>query len=213
MNRDAPSQMRSVLLATAALAVVVGVCMVYVDRPLALWLDVHYRHLGITTLARALFTVLDPLLLLGGVALLVAGAWLWWARNPPAVVGRFVIAGMAAAVTLAVTVLLKWCFGRSTAFLFVEYHAYAYRPFAGSGRFWAFPSATMSVSSAFLAALGLHAGLGRAAAQLVLVLLAAALLVTNSHWASDVVAGTFIGLVVGFAFDRGGHGPAAEEAQ
>ncbi len=189
---------RRLILGLVAAAIVP--CLLGVDRPLALWVDRHITGSALYIAAAALLRPLDGLLIAGLFLLLTAGAWTLAGAHTPAWVSRFIVADLAAILALILTVVLKLAIGRTQVYpAFLREGTYGFHPFGGYPVFAAFPSATMSVSSAFLACLGLRRPPGRTVAGLVLVLLAAALLATSSHWSSDIVAGLWLGLVIGEA--------------
>ncbi|MBZ5499881.1 MAG: hypothetical protein LAP85_26075 [Acidobacteriia bacterium] len=186
----------------AAVSAAVALCILLVDRPLALWLDA--RFYGTTAFAIATF-ILRPLdgLLLAGVSLLVAAVA--WRRfySVPDWVNRLVVGGAGAAVALLGALVLKVAIGRSQVYPpFLQYHVYGIRLFAGSRNWMAFPSATMAGVGAFVVGVGAHRRSQRAAAAFILVTLAVALVVTGSHWLSDIIGGTYLGVVTGAAVAR-----------
>ena len=102
--------------------------------------------------------------------------------------------------------VLKLAIGRSQVFPpFLHDHVYALRPFAGSKDFMAFPSATMAGVAGLISGYGVHRRSGRIAAALVLLVLGAAILVAAGHWLSDIIGGTYLGLVSGAAVARSLH--------
>lgn len=186
--------------AAVAVGACVVACMTFVDRPLALWLDRQFRGTALYAACVRGFQVVDGLGLLGVALLVVGGAWRIAGGNVPWPVRRLVDALLAAALMLALTLFLKWAIGRSQVDpVFLRDHVYAFHPFRGGLDFRAFPSATMAVSSAFLFAWGVTRPRDRVAAGSVLSVLALAILVTNGHWLSDIVAGTFLGASFGAA--------------
>jgi membrane-associated phospholipid phosphatase len=145
---------------------------------------------------------LDSLLIAGAVLLVLAVVWrrLYGA---PEWLNRLVVGGTGAAVALLGALVLKVAIGRSQVYPpFLQDHIYGFWLFAGSKNFMAFPSATMAVMGAFGAGVGVHRRSQRAAAAVILVTLAVALVVTGSHWLSDIIGGTCFGVVTGEAVAR-----------
>jgi len=185
----------------AAVSAAVALCILLVDRPLALWLDA--RCYGTTAFAIGAFILrlLDSLLIAGAVFLVVAAVWRRL-DSAPEWVNRLVVAGACAAVALAGALLLKVAIGRSQVYpTFLRNHIYGFQLFAGKD-FMAFPSATMAACAAFAAGVGVRRWSHRAAAALILILLAVSLVVTGSHWLSDIIGGTYFGLVSGSSVAR-----------
>lgn len=186
--------------AAVAVGACVIACMALLDRPLALWLDHQFGGTALYAACVRGFQVVDGLGLAGVAILVVGGAWRTADAKAPQFVRRLVDALLAAGVMLALTLFLKWAIGRSQVDpAFLRDHVYAFHPFRGGLDFRAFPSATMAVSSAFLFAWGVTRPRDRVAAGWVLSVLALAILVTNGHWLSDIVAGTFLGASFGAA--------------
>ena len=191
---------RLVVLATVSAAV--ALCILFVDRPLALWLDA--RSYGTTAFAIGAFVLqpLDSLLIAGAV--LFAWAMFWRRRyGAPEWLNRLVVGGTGAAVALLGVLVLKVAIGRSQVYPpFLQDHIYGFRLFAGSKNFMAFPSATLAGVGAFVVAVGVRRRSQRAAAAVILITLAVALVVTGSHWLSDIIGGTYFGVVSGAAVAR-----------
>lgn len=195
---DLSAGLTFVLVATA-----VAGCVLWIDRPLALWADGHVTGTAAYALAGALLRPLDAVGITGFLLLLVAAAWTRASAPSPTWVRRFLVAALAAILSLVVTVVLKLAIGRTQVYpTFLQQGRHAFRPFGGYPAYAAFPSATMSTAGAFLAGLGIRGRPGHAAAALVLAVLALALLATSSHWASDILAGLYLGLLVGSAVRR-----------
>lgn len=187
------------------IGVAVAACVLLVDRPLALWLNARFFGTRTFAISESIFRPLDAVLIVGAVLLvvLVLSSRFY---DPPAWVSRLVRGGAGAAVALLAAEVLKLAIGRSQVFPpFLHDHVYALRPFAGSKDFMAFPSATMAGVSGLISGYGVHRRSGRTAAALVLLVLGAAILVAAGHWLSDIIGGTYLGLVSGAAVARSLH--------
>lgn len=196
-----PVRARVVVMSFAGIALFL--CLLYADRPLALWLDRRFRGTVIYVVCLRAFYAVEGLGIVGAVLLALGGGWWIIRRKLPRRVVDFLSALLVAALTLGLTELLKWAVGRSQVDpVFLREHVYGVRPFAGRHGYGAFPSATMSVSSAFLAGLGLGGQRSRIIAAVVLSLMVVAMLITNGHWLTDILAGTLLGLSVGAAASR-----------
>jgi membrane-associated phospholipid phosphatase len=95
--------------------------------------------------------------------------------------------------------LLKELFGRTNiSFWFFHPEQFGFHWFNGGGEFSAFPSGHMAVFTAFLL------GIGRCFPRLypicpgLLLILALALIATQSHFFSDIVAGAYLGAAVDY---------------
>ncbi|HEX9943405.1 MAG TPA: phosphatase PAP2 family protein [Thermoanaerobaculia bacterium] len=182
------------LLCTA----LVIVSIAWIDRPVADYAFAHFRD---TALARWISRGLGPLRLIVPLAILwLAGSGGWrlsarpvpsWARPPLVVSVSVGLAGLT-------TILLKYLFGRTSADpSYLVHGVHEWRPLRGDASHLAFPSGTMAVAGAALTVLCILQPRLRGASAVVLAALAAALIVTNSHWVADIIAGVFLGIGVG----------------
>jgi membrane-associated phospholipid phosphatase len=187
------------LWALALCVVAVGLCIAYVDRPLAQWLDAHVRHTEFWTalnlaLYPALLVVVAALFfLLGcGVSLISGHPLPPWTAIP----SRCSWSTMWA---VASEIILKRIFGRGWADpVFVRDHLYGFHFLHGETHWDAFPSGTATVSFAILAVLWIRKPRWRTAGTAIVVLLSAAVVIGNYHWLSDVIAGAFLGVTIGW---------------
>jgi hypothetical protein len=176
---------------------VVVFCSLLVDRPLALWLNARFSGTTAFAVGALILRSSDPLAVAALVLFVVA---LVWKRlfTAPSWVSRFIGAGYGAAAGLTVALVLKVAIGRSQVYpAFLQNHTYGLRPFAGITDFMAFPSATMAAIGGLAAGFGIQSRSQRSATAVVLITIAAALAITRSHWLSDIIAGTYIGVVSG----------------
>jgi len=196
------------LWALALCVVAVGLCIAYVDRPLAEWLDAHVRH---TEFWEALNLALYPFLLVVVAALffllgcgisLIAGRPLRpWTAIP-------ILCSWSAMWAIASEIILKRIFGRGWVDpTFVRDHQYGFHFLHGETHWDAFPSGTAAVSFAILSVLWILKPRWRAAGTVTVILLSIAVVIGNYHWLSDVIAGGFLGVTIGWgiaASDRSG---------
>jgi hypothetical protein len=189
----------------AVVSAAVALCALLIDRPLALWIDAQFRGTTAVTVSAFILRPLDSLLFFGMLLLVIATVWRQ-RGSPPALVCRFVAGGAGAAVALLGALILKVALGRSQVFPpFLQDHIYGLRPFAATESFMAFPSATMAGVGAFIGGLDGARRHQRAAGAAILTTLAVALVVTSSHWLSDIIAGTYFGLFTGAGVARRLH--------
>jgi len=187
---------RAIVGSTVLVATVV-VCIAFVDRRIATWFDARFHGSSSYGTADAMFRVLDRSLPFGGVLLVVALIWQRWKAHA-LWLDHLVSAGIAAAVTLGVTLVLKFTTGRSQVDPeFLRQHTYTFHLLGASAHYGSFPSATMSGVTAFVTGLDFPRSATRIVLAGVVVLLTLALLVTNGRWLSDIVAGTYLGVLIG----------------
>jgi len=190
---------RNWLLALALCVVAVGLCIGFVDRPLAEWLDAHVRH---TEFWAALHLALYPFLLVVlaalffligcGVSMISGRSLRPWTAIP-------ILCSWATMWAVASEIILKRIFGRGwTDPTFVREHLYGFHFLHGETHWDAFPSGTATVSFAILAVLWILRPRWRVAGTATVVLLSVAVVIGNYHWLSDVIAGGFLGVTIGW---------------
>lgn len=185
------------IVTSTLLVVTVIICIAFVDRSIATWFDARFHGSASYVAADAMFRVLRRSLPFGGVLLIVALVWQRWKAHARWL-DHLVSAGVAAAVTLGVTLVLKFTTGRSQIDPeFLRQHIYTFHILGASAGYGSFPSATMSGVSAFVTGLDLPRSTTRIVLAGVVVLITLALLVTNGHWLSDIVAGAYLGVLIG----------------
>ena len=190
--------LRSWLLAFAVCAITVLPCIAWLDRPLAGYFESHVRHSGLWLwLVRAL-TATAVVVLLGQLFLLGCGLWRASGHRLAPWTGRMLMCSLALMCGLAAEVIFKTIFGRSSPDpAFVQGRIYEFLLLHGGPHHWSFPSGTAIGATAVLAVLWPSLRRGRAFAILALIVLLAAVVVTNYHWLSDVIAGVFLGSLIG----------------
>jgi len=187
------------ILLSAAYALLVLLCIAWVDLPLA---DCAHADFGtpLFGVAIAILTILHAMLVPMAVFVVGCGAWRLAGRRLPAWAGPFVKAILAAGVAAVITLALKAAIGRSQPYPhYISNHIHEFRPFRADHTYRAFPSGAMAIASAFLAVLCLESVGRRWFAGTALTLIAACLIVTNSHWLGDILGGFYLGTIVGWA--------------
>lgn len=184
-------------LVLCSAAVVVSIA--YIDRPVA---DFVHANLHGT---RAFFwfaRVLDPLvaaLVLGLLFLLVTGCWLLAGRRLGSWTQTPLLCCWSLVWALSSVVVSKRIFGRGSAYPdYVRDHIYGFHWFQGTHGHDAFPSGTTTIAAAILIVLWIRIPRLRALWAVVLGLIAAGLVVTNSHFVADVIGGAFLGASIGW---------------
>jgi hypothetical protein len=186
----------------ATLVMVIALCMMAVDRPVASWSNAVLLHTPVARVGELLLWPIHPFMF--AAAALAVAALIRRSRGPvPPWTGRFLGGALAATLALLVTIVVKLLVGRSQVFPpFLRDGVYTFHLLRGARDFTAFPSATMAGFGAFLFGIGARGVRGRFVSALVLGVLAAALIATNGHWLSDIIAGTYAGAVIGVIVRR-----------
>jgi hypothetical protein len=177
--------------------------MAWVDRPVAAAMYAHFHGTTTERVFNAGFHVAHVAILAALVLLFAAG----WQRLRGSELGRWaetpVVCASALMWAMAVTLVLKDVIGRSWPDpSYVERGIYEFHFLHGESYFNAFPSMTMAGGFAIVSILWIRAPGTRVAGTLVLGWFVAALVVTNSHWASDIIAGAYVGALVGAMTER-----------
>jgi len=183
------------LLAFAVTIVAVVLCVAYIDRPLADFLEQHFRHTPAWDTVRqalkpfSLAVAAALLFLLGCGAVHIAGRPLPnWTKTP-------MLASWAAMWGIAAEQIFKAIFGRIWADPgYVQEHKYGFDLFQGGS----FPSGTATISTAIITVLWILAPRTRIIGVVIVLLLCAAVVINNYHWLGDVVAGIFLGASIGW---------------
>jgi membrane-associated phospholipid phosphatase len=188
----------------AAVALATALSYVFVDRPVALF----FYRLALTHDELKQYTENIPDLLGPVVLGLTACAWvayLWrsvqGARDRHA--GFFRLSGTCIPAAFAAKTLLKTLFGRTGVKEWLTGSAPdTFHWLHGGGAFDAFPSGHMTVFSALATALWLYYPEFRGWWVAAIGLLAAALIATDYHFVSDVLAGAYLGVLVCLSIHR-----------
>ncbi len=186
------------LASFAACILAVILCMTYIDRPIADFVQEHLHQRGLQTCMDGFLHLAPIALLLALLLLFVAGyvalhgrALGAWARSP-------LLCSWSAVWALSVAVVLKRIFGRSCVYPnYILGHSYGFQPFHGVGSYESFPSGTTAVTAAILSVVWFRCPHLRGVCASLLVLVVLALLLTLSHWVSDIIGGGFLGVLVG----------------
>jgi membrane-associated phospholipid phosphatase len=192
-------EFRNWLITGAATAIVVVVCMVYVDRSTAEFFESHLRHTTAWVWIARSLTPLDLAVVTALLFLLVCGAWTLsgralrpWTQTP-------LLCSWAAMWATAAEIIFKRIFGRAWPDpTYVQSHLYGFHLLHGGPNWESFPSGTAAVSCAIAAVLWIARPRRRLLAVSIVILLCVAVVVNNYHWVSDVVAGALLGMSIGW---------------
>jgi len=187
------------LAALVVCSVAVVVCVEYVDRPAAEFFErtVHHSelHLWLTHFLRPF--VLVPVAALG--LLFGAGCWRISGRELAAWTEIPLLCCWSIVWALAVEFAGKEICGRSWPVpTYLSGHQYGFRWLHGGPGWTSFPSGTALGAWAPAAVLWQAVPRFRVAGALLATLLCAGAVATNGHWVSDVIAGAFVGVSIGW---------------
>jgi membrane-associated phospholipid phosphatase len=190
------------LLALLLSALAVVVCYLWIDRPLALFAHAYSGH-------RATFARLthfpDPLIPLAATAFVALGLWALAERS----FSKLVTAASLCSISLLVAELtknqLKFVFGRLWPDTWVENNpsfihdsAYSFNFFHGGRGYASFPSGHTAATCALISVLWIMYPKLRPLYALVVLAVAVGLIGANYHFLSDVIAGGFVGVSIGW---------------
>ena len=196
--------LRNWLLAFAATAIPVVVCIAYVDRPVAEFFDEHLRHTNYWVWIQRALAPLDLAVAIALFFLLGCGIWTRsgrvlasWTRTPR-------LCSWAAMWATAASFVFKRIFGRAWPDpAYVQNHVYGFRLLRGGPHWQSFPSGTAAISAAIVSVLWILMPRWRTIGALTVALLCVAVVITNDHWVGDVIAGVFLGTFIGWLTVRG----------
>jgi membrane-associated phospholipid phosphatase len=184
-------------LAGLCCAVLVGVCIAFVDRPVADFVHATFHRPEWAKALTQLAVVPDPLAFL---ALLVIGVMYLMRRGNPRT--RHIVLATALATILAtmLVIVLKYCFGRLWPDTWVDNnpswivnHAYGFQFFHGGRGYESFPSGHTTRITAPFAVFWQLLPRYRVLWALPTLAVAAGLLICNFHFVSDCIAGAYLG--------------------
>jgi membrane-associated phospholipid phosphatase len=180
--------------ALVLLTVMIGVSVVYIDRPLALFCTRLQD-------ARLLFQICAaPSLLalpLAGIVCVVAISRRF--SGQPPLPNLWLMMSVATIAGTAAKDELKWLFGRPWPDTWLTTHIYALHPFTDSQAFGAFPSGHTSYIAAPLCVLWALQPRARPAAAVLIGLVMTGLVLADYHFLADVLAGLIVGILSAWA--------------
>jgi len=116
----------------------------------------------------------------------------------------FLLSGTAMPVAYVAKQMLKYLFGRMNTRVWLENPVdLSFHWFHGGGQYGSFPSGHMAVFGTLAGACWFFFPKYRAACLAVMITLGFAMVATDYHYLSDVIAGGYLGLVVLAGTDRG----------
>jgi membrane-associated phospholipid phosphatase len=184
---------------TVALVVI---CYLWIDRPVALLAHDAHRLNFLIELQHRMPLIMSPL---GGLALLVLAVRALMRRplTRPYVV--ILLCAVSFFIVEGLKTYLKIVFGRTWPeswmgphISFIRDGAYGFHPFHGGPAYTAFPSGHIAAICAIVFVLWACYPKFRPFYALFVLVTAVALVVSNLHFVSDVIAGVFLGISVGW---------------
>ena len=191
-------KLKKIVLSFPVVALGVVFCFLVLDERLALLV----KKMWMSSNQLSLFSLNIPDMLFFLVCLITVFAWItffYLTRKGIYNTHTRFFQLIAISVPLANMVkwLLKYAFGRiNTRFWLLYPRAHEFRWLHGTGNFTGFPSGHMAVFTAIIAALWVYYPRHRTVYVVFLVALALALIATNYHFISDILAGVYTGLLV-----------------
>ena len=183
---------RSWLLAFLSCGVLVTLAVLFADQRVALQMNRSFYNTGIFRSNFVVFSCIEA----GGIALFVIALALVALRGRRLTgwMLQLVSATAAGIAALIVAELLKMALGRTPVYpTFLVDHVSALRPLHPGN----FPSGTTASVTATMTVAWANWPSGRLVWGSVGILTPIMILMTNSHWLSDVIAGAFLGWVFG----------------
>jgi glycosyltransferase 2 family protein len=192
-------------------AAAVWLCVLYVDRPVALWISHAIRErYRILTPFLDLTIVLSPLAI---IYIIVYAMRRTFARRVSPHENAWFVMATTFLVTLEIKNILKIAFGRTwPAHIsandvdlilpgapsrgYVNDGIYGFFPFTGTKPFTSFPSGSLSAVVTFSTQLWMLYSWARPLAAFMAAMTFLSLLLTNTHFVSDLVAGFYLGTTV-----------------
>jgi membrane-associated phospholipid phosphatase len=191
------------LLALALCVAAVATCVAYCDRPVA---DSVEAHLGHTCLSLWLNRGLRPLSLVVVAALFflfACGIWVLSGRQLGQWTETPLLCSWSATWAGAVEIVFKRIFGRACPDpTYIHNHVYGFHWLHGGAHWDSFPSGTAAISAAIVTVLWIVSPRWRAASLLFAAVLSVSVVAGNYHWVSDVIAGAFLGVTIGWSTVR-----------
>jgi len=178
--------------------VTVVICNAFIDKSLSLHIDkLFYSNPHWVKYTSALP---DTLFIVVCIIEMIAWSAYLYSRNkrkPYVVTACMLDIAYGVPVAYVLKDVLKFIFGRiNTRNWLVRPDLYGFHWFHGGGNYNGFPSGHLAVFAALTAALWRFYPRYRYVYLLIITFLAAALIMTNYHFVSDIIAGIYLGVLV-----------------
>ena len=206
-TNTASSRFWNWLLALGIGAVVVTACYAWVDRPLALWVYAHQSHLVARDDFNGIARIPNPVALVSVVTFLFLGVSRLAERCSRKLERVALASSCSVLVGESTKDILKWLFGRispdvwaTSSSLRIAEQNYQFHWFNGIEPFNSFPSGHMTAAAAAIAVFWIEYPQLRTLYSVCLLLVATGLVALNFHFLGDVIAGAFLGALIGTIF-------------
>lgn len=178
-------------------------CMARVDLPVAAFVSARLRRGPLFEITSSALGTLSLVAVLAPGFLVASGMAVLSGRRISRFMRTLLVSSWSVVWALSATIVLKRLFGRSSIDpLHLARSVYDFHPLGGGWGHEAFPSGTTTIASAILSVLWIRLPPSRFPGACLLAIVSAALVATNSHWISDIVAGVFFGTTIGWMTAR-----------
>jgi membrane-associated phospholipid phosphatase len=190
---------RRFLLALALCAVSVLVCICYLDRPTAVFLNAHVRPYSVWPWLKRLLAFLVVIPVAALLFQFGAGLWLLFGRRLASWARTALLYSSGTIWAIAAEFVLKQIFGRGSADpTYLVNHLYGFRFLHASEGWTSFPSGTAIGAVTIATITCARFPRWRVAVSILSALACIGVTITNGHWVSDVIAGMFLGVCIGW---------------
>lgn len=194
--------LRRWLLALAATTLLVVLCVVFVDRPVAQFAEAHTRNTRLFDYLLDFFRIIPAMVPLALLTLFITGGLALSGRRHPEWLKTPLLCSWSLVWSLAATLVFKHLFGRTGAdpeYIAEGKYEFSFMhggPIFGGPGHDSFPSGTMAVAGAIVGVLWAAYPRLRGLWAAILLVIAVALILANFHFVGDVIGGTYLGLLI-----------------
>lgn len=214
-GKQSMTHARNWLIVSLAMVASVVVSYAWLDRPIALFAHAQTHEYALFERLTRIPEWMGPLVI---VAFVVLGLRTLSGRLMSKLATAIVLTAASLAVATAIKDQLKFAFGRTWPETWVRNNAsfirdgvFGFNPFHGGAEYSAFPSGHTTAVCAVMSVLWICYPKYRAVYAVCVVAVAVGLIGANFHFLSDVIAGAYLGTLIGwltvFVWDLG-HRPA-----
>lgn len=193
--------LRSWLVSLLWTVLIVVLSVAYVDRPVADLFLSHPRSVPSLLATQGTILIFLAVVPLGLFCLLYFAISHATGKALPAWMDTPVLCSFASTLAIAGERVLKFLFGRYTTTAYTSLGTYGFLPLQGAQKYStdSFPSGTAIVAASIAMVLWTTRPRLRIPTAAITVLLCALLVVNLEHWLGDVVAGAYVGALLGWA--------------
>jgi len=192
-----PFRVWTISFACCVVLVLIGIR--YLDHPIADFLELHFRHTKGWIVLNAALDPLKVIVLAALLSLFGAGGMLIAAKPLPSWTHKPLICAVASMWALATEFVFKQIFGRAWPEpTYIRDHLDGFRFLHATYGWTAFPSGHALNSFAIAAVVWQLVPRWRVPVMTLAVVVSAGMVACNYHWLSDVLAGAFLGVTIGW---------------